>query len=758
MNVYTLRKTLFAVLCAGIASACADARAATGYVALLDGTPTIVKTGEAASYMRVGRDWSDGATNPSGTAKPTKLQVSTITSWSDNTALHFKFEIPDWTTKQADGSTLASGAGDKIIVQIDPDKSGGVRLGFGGTRLTNDHRFEVTIRDRKVVDPDEPGVTETNRPKSYIPYPDGSGWDTANPQSTEATVTLALASADPGDPLSSGRIYTVTLDIPRSELGNPTYDMGVAFALMNDLGHKVSQFAPNEYTGVAFPMTMAITPGSDPGLFQLNGTSSGAWIAPETWGIGYFSLATTSPDVTFRQDDSFYISKAIRLGKCSTFNWGDIGEVNLGNWTHQDQIPNWYLYNPPGANTDHPCPMAIWMDANVNFAQNAPGIVKKRFLVVWGRPGISPQDWYFAGLTEPVAITSPDTPVSFVWRDVPAVAFSDHPCLRAYILPENLTTQEIQEIQNIKSAAQLTTMENRYLVTQGSNKSAQMNFTNIGPVGNCDSANNCSVIGRLMYDTLFAPLMKPWLISNAAAAEIRSSRPAIPVVPGVKPEHVQVTDDGFDTNLVRITATAFGVAQPTGKRRYVYIEEIGGIGWAVPANQVGAAVTGLQFEVTNPKVAAKFFAREKAVEIPSPVRTVSIAIEADAKPGTRMPRFDVTGLEKNLRQPLKPGQTVSANIGVKPGTEICPPKCCPCKKPKKPSCKRHMHRDCDKEWDSWNNWEKRHDRCPAECCRCDKPDQPCNPFSKKPCKDDHDKGDDGDHDKDRGRDRDKDRR
>jgi len=139
--------------------------------------------------------------------------------------------------------------------------------------------------------------------------------------------------------------------------------------------------------------------------------------------------------------------------------------------------------------------MAIWFNPKIPNV-SAGTMTKKRFLVMWAGAGIAPQQWYVAGLTASVAVVAPETQVSFIWNDLPKASYtsSSHPCLRVYVLPEDLapvtpipglaSTADYENfIKNIDTQAELTQMENAYNIPHGDNHMAQMNFSNIGLTG-----------------------------------------------------------------------------------------------------------------------------------------------------------------------------------------------------------------------------------------------------------------------------------
>jgi hypothetical protein len=202
-------------------------------------------------------------------------------------------------------------------------------------------------------------------------------------------------------------------------------------------------------------------------------------------------------------------------------------------------------------------------------------------------------------------------------------------------------------------------METTYLVAAGSMKSAQMNFANIG-TGSCtDKA--CGVLIGL--DTGFYMVKWPeFSIVGRAMAANEAVNPARGNAKG--PGTGRPAEKGAD--LVRIVAHAFGVAAPQGNTRYVYVESIGGLGWAVPSDLRGQEVLALNFEVANPKIAEKMFVKGKPIEIASPPRRVLISMVTAAAPGTPIPQIDTSSLGKFAETPMQPGDAVKTQISLRP--------------------------------------------------------------------------------------------
>jgi hypothetical protein len=594
---------------------------AQGYMAFLNNGPggTTVTAGEAASYMRAGADW-DGATLMGGIAVPILMQASKVTTWRAGSDLHFKFVIPDRTTT-AGGATLA--CGDRVIVQLDPTNA------KGGNLSGSYFRYEVVIKDNLV-----------NSVGKRIPQTLGPNVFWSASAATTASVTGFSAAANQ---------YSFTLNIPGAEIGNPGANIGLALAIVNDLGHShpSGMVQVNEATGHAFPVGMGLTKESDPGLtcgssVPATEGATGNWLNPSTWGTGYFNTGSGTQDVTLSNAPAYWISNSLKLGLCSVTSWNQITPItSAANWdaVQQNAANNWYLYNPTG-----PCRMSIWINAQVAGA--GTGVVQRRFLVVWGRPGIAPQDWFFAGLTEPVAVTAPATAVSFTWNNPPAVNFASHPCLRAYVLPETLTPGQIATLQAIHTQAELDAMEASYMVSSSTAYSAQMNFSNIG-VGSCTDSR-CGPLVTVRDgggDATRWPRIA--LVGEAFAAQ--------PGPAETQPDSVQ--------NRARVFARAFGVAEPAPNRTYVYVEPIGGLGWSVPVQKDSLQLT---FDVTNPRLAEKTFARGQVIEIPAPPRRILIALSTEAPRGVTPPAIDTVPLGRFASALMPPGTTDSVRLGVRP--------------------------------------------------------------------------------------------
>ena len=605
---------------------------------------TTVTTGQAESYMRAGLDWDGTAANViGGIAVPTVLSPAKVTTWKDGTALHFKFSIPDVTMSNTDPATSTLACGEQVIVQIDKTNSKAADL--NNTGANRFFRYDVVVNGG----PSAPGAaTLTKR----VPLNVGALWKWGTTgQATTASVTT---------PTTAGNKYEFEVTIPLGDVDSPAGEIGVALAIIDDLGHHHiggGGTTINEASGTAFPMSMGLTTQSDPGLTCGSGTTkktedaTGNWVKPSTWGTSYSSIANMVPDVTFSQAPTPPLSDAIRIGPCHA-QWADIKAVpSLSGWSafQTDPANSWYEYNP-----DKPCRMSIWFQPQVN----GPGVVTKRFLVVWGRPGIAPQEWYFIGLTNAVPISGSTTPVSFIWDKPGAVGFSDHPCLRVYVLPGTLTPAESTTIAGIDTDVELKAMESTYVATTSSMHAAQMNFANI-KAGSCTNSA-CQPLalrgrdanGRALPRLALAGFAPPLAWLNSASWQ------------RTRADEGQARERDSSNKHVRIIAQAAGVSAAASNRPYVYLEPIGAIGWALPIDAVSEGHVSLKFDVTNPKVAETAIVGGTRIDVPAPPRRILISVKTEAPRGYAAPRVDTRALARYADMTMEPGQTAETQIVV----------------------------------------------------------------------------------------------
>lgn len=625
MNRLSWRRILTA--CAAAAAA-AQPLAAKGAIGFLT-SPVTVEAGEPESYMELGRDWALAcapactATAPAPPvgdghiyALPKTPQGVTIESWRTATHLHLNFSIDDQTRKQRNDSGtetgLTLGLGDKIIIQIDPDNSGHDGDSTLDTGATKDYRFEVTIKDNDVFS------TVKRVPLT------GTLW------AIGAVDVPGLATLS-----TNAATYEVDVSIPLSEIENPVDDIGIAVAVINDLGHghAAGMATVWDVTATALPSSMPlVNMGSDPGLVD-SAQGSGTWVKPSTWATGYFSVLPG--EITLSHSPAYWWSDSIRLSICNVSQFSGVDEpVAVG--MSQLTLGGWYIYHPAD-----PCQMKVWVRAS----NSSGGVLQNRLFVVWGRPDIAPQDWFVVDLTAPVAFSPPEEIVSVLWPNVPAVSFTDHPCLRVYVLPAVLTApwQEPQ-ILAIDTQAELAAMEAHYGIAAGGDfQNAQMNFNAIS-TGACPLAQCALALpaGDERIAGVFAALSP-----NGMGLDQET-----PHFPGDKEEE----EEG---GLIRIKAEGVGFATPEAGTPYTYLTTVGGIAWAFPHNRIDPR-EGLRLpvEVTNPAVLFRDFSVQPPRDVPSPPRQFFVVVTAEAAPGVPVPVVQVTQPER----PLQAGESAQTTI------------------------------------------------------------------------------------------------
>lgn len=633
-----------------------------GAVAFLN-TPRTLIAGEPFSWMEPGGgDWNGTSFQPTGTmdhAEPSSTLprgISVVTS-NTGTNLIMVFTIEDGTRTQPGGLRLR--IGDKVIIQIDPNNSGhltgSTTLSVGDPAITNDinrdYRFEIVINSGAL----QATATGFTVPRSSTNPMTPFVWRTAITQLSFATVTPLpdMGAMDPADRSGPTR-YRVTATIPLNMIGNPTTDIGIAFGVINDLGY-INRDGTDDVTGSEFPLSMGLDGfNSDLGLVDPE-QASGSWLNPARWGVGYFS--TTTQDVNFTRSPSFYWSDSIKISKCNENDWGPI--PNSGAGTDQTTLnQRWYRYNP-----NVPCKMRIWF----NTFKGSPGATTRRFVIFWGRPGISPRNWIFVGLTGPVVLTSTETRSFFTWNNVPAVTFmGGHPCLRIYILPETLLAPFDTEtsFRNITLEADLTAMETRYgFQPDVDSHSAQMNFTATEPGTSCPTGSPCACLTQPNDRDTFAQV---------------ESVQFLPASYNMLPDGAPLTTDSLpepqtrrrDDGRIRVTAEGYGVQKKgSSNKPYVYLERLGGIAWSINENDLRQQPMQLEFDISNPSLFSRDFTGPHPAEIRSPTRDVFVVIDVKASPGTTPPVI----VSRPPAVTLNAGETTKGAIVIARGGPAPPP-------------------------------------------------------------------------------------
>src|SRR5438067_3197907 len=187
-------------------------------------------------------DW-DQLTVVNGHAVPMLNRMVRVLSKRDTTmnpSLYMAFDVADLTRDRRNDplpgiSVGPLGPGERIILQFDPDNA------HMGT-LSNDFRIDVshiwgnTMGDINFVtkafsdSSGAPGTACMTQSFAVQPFPDGPGGI-----QIKAQVTMTG--------------YFIEFKIPLSVIGNPTNDIGVAFAVINDLGYH-DRDGNNDATGL----------------------------------------------------------------------------------------------------------------------------------------------------------------------------------------------------------------------------------------------------------------------------------------------------------------------------------------------------------------------------------------------------------------------------------------------------------------------------------------------------------------------------
>lgn len=630
-------RTLAAILTAACAALTAQPLAAKGAVGFLSPDHTTVAAGEAGSYMELGRDWT--APYATGTAMdghkyalPAEPQSVTIESWRTATHLNLSLTIEDQTRKQRDDSGNETGdslgIGDKIIIQIDPNNSGHAAvpdsdLDTGATAIAKDHRFEITLKDNAI---------DSLRRREPL---NGSAWKL--PVNYPGLASLNGAS--------DGAKYVVDVTIPLLDIGSPVSDIGIAIAVINDLGHGHVDMGTDvwDVSGTSLPSSMPLVSGSDPGLVDA-AQGSGAWVNPSTWATGYFSVLPG--EVNLSHNPAYWWSDAIRLSRCDVSQFSGVQEP-LTPGMSQLGLTGWYIYNPAD-----PCQMKVWVRAS----NASGGVIQNRLFVVWGRPGIAPQEWFPVDLTGPIGFSSPEEIVSILWNNVPAVSFTDHPCLRVYVLPAALTAPWLEaQILAIDTQAELSAMEAHYGIAAGGDfQNAQMNFTATS-TGSC-TLPQCALLAPPGGERIAGVLAA--LHPNMAWLDLGQQT----LVRGDQEEWEN--DENEKEGLIRVKAEGVGFAKPEPRTPYTYLTTVGGIAWAFPQDRIHPREgLRLPIEVTNPALLFRDFSVRPPRDVPSPPRQIFVVVTAEAAPGVPVPAVQVAQPER----PLQAGESTKTTITLTAG-------------------------------------------------------------------------------------------
>jgi hypothetical protein len=603
-------------------------------------TDTTVNSGEPQSWMNRFSDWP--ANHPlaaDGSAVPSDAGAVVVTTRRTSTDLVLRFTIPDGTHRKPDGTTLT--IGDKVIVEIDPNLSRGTELEVGA-----DFRYEIVIKDDLISSQDR-----RTRDSAAL-----NAWGVRTAMTSSGTIGFATLTA-------AGSAYSLTLTIPLSSLGNPSTDIGLAFLVLNDLGntHDVGGTSVTDLTAVTFPfgdMPASNDPFLDPGVLP-SVSAGGPWIQPNHWGVGLFNPPSQGPAVlTLSHSPSQYFSTSIKLSVCNVGRWEDIQPADTSG--NQLALAGWYKYERAA-----PCKMGVWVKATNSSTTSS---ATARLLVLWADAGLSANTWRVIELTNPISF-GPDESVSHtVWDQVPAQGSvpggSTHPCLKVYLLPAVLNStdpntgilQDAATIGAINDGNKLAAFERAYgFGNPWGNQVAQMNFTALLN-GTCSTPMCTQPVVGQNFD-LENRMNALFGIPSASAQPVggRELR-ATPVQSDFNSDVPRVKDPWFG---VVIQGFALPAAKPTVP--YVFLESVGGLGWAVPYTMVAEKELALGFDITNPPLLYRDLQTKPMREISAPKRRILLTTSVNAPDGLPTPKITVP---LTILDGLDPGQTVRASATI----------------------------------------------------------------------------------------------
>jgi hypothetical protein len=272
-------------------------------------------------------------------------------------------------------------------------------------------------------------------------------------------------------------------------------------------------------------------------------------------------------------------------------------------------------------------------------------------------------------LTDPIGVVNSGETFNVLWSNVPQTSFSTsaHPCIRIYVLPENLganfgSVPAADFIRTIHTQPELDQVEARYGVWAGADfRSAQMNFTNLKS-GNCPASSSCRQTARRSdvpeaeagSMRIVKASFNPFKDDTNSTAEPLASLTGVPSAQG-KP-------GGGRDGLIRIFVDGFGMSTAPGKS-YTYITALGGVGFVVTNNDLQARQQlTLEFEVTNPRLLRRDLVTNPPTEIVSPARTVFLGVRIFTTNGLPAPSYTV-----NIgHNSLGPGETTRGTVVVTP--------------------------------------------------------------------------------------------
>lgn len=421
-----------------------------------------------------------------GVFRPVSLRSKTYVGADGARRLAIFMEIQDISETQPGGTPLANG--EAVVLQLDPDLSGGGQLSQGAGAVGRDWKIEV--RHFWASQPGDPEAVVSTLRVFDSTASNGFCFSPAAPFWNEVTAALDvddMPAAAVRKDLPGG--WTLELSVPLSMIGDPTGDIGAAISAVNDFGD-CDGLGVCDGHGVAFPSDLPLTNADNPFL----GCGAG-WLQPQLWAVGY--VERTPGDVTISHAPAYWNSMDVDGLAC--------GSVDNNYYPAQ------------------PCRLSV--RANIRNASASPQV--RNLLILRGQHGAGVVDWHFLDLIEGVSVPAGGQAAS-VSAEVSNVAnLAGHPCVRAYILPPALSASfDLAAMQAISSAADLDQLVAAYGLRDA--HSAQQNISRQPEAATCPH-EGCAITGALPAapgSSAFAGLLDDALSRLGAAAR--------PLLPGLR--------------------------------------------------------------------------------------------------------------------------------------------------------------------------------------------------------------------------------
>lgn len=541
--------------------------------------------------------------------------------------LGFLFVVPDATTQDANNPSQSTT--EQMYVYFDPDRSGGSALATGSSGSAGtDYRMKL---EHDWTSQPAGGL------QSSLEWATATSSVTCSPNEFQAATLPSNASAAVAQ-RSPGPGYLAEVRIPVSAIGNSGTDVGIAFAVVDDQGTYQATSAVTDKYAASFPASLPSTNPNNPA-----NTCPADYHMPDNYGVGLWT--STAGDVTISRQPVFWNSEDIRALQC--------GEMST------------YTYSP-----NAPCELTL--EATVHNAR--PADLVRHVLYVWADHGASPSNWRFVDLQQTtVGAGSDRTVTSDIWDQVP-FGLAHHPCVRAYILPENLNQGGWSEtrVRNVSSNADLSDMMSAYGLSTAN--WAQKNISAGSSTDECPN-EQCQVEGQgspggvLLLEgnggagPVLVGLLLVILVGLVSASVRRVPWPRTRRVLGLvlilvfvvacrqmKPPGLLVSDAEYnqfhDTHAI-VQMQVYGVvpAQNPGPRSASFFDVMGGVHRLLPEEQVAEEARNgipMEVQVTN------------TGENP---RRLLLKVTSVLPSGLQEKELELTFEQERERQVIEPGET-----------------------------------------------------------------------------------------------------